>query len=324
MGTITCRLAPLASALLLTGSTALAQQSSGAVAEALFHDARTLMASGDLNAACPKFAESNRIDPKIGTLMNLALCHEKSGHSASAWAEYTQAASLAQRASQPDREKVALARAAELEPTLSRVVIDADAASGIAVVLDDQPIGSAAYRTPIPVDPGSHVLHATASGMRPFEQSFRVDQGGSVTRLKVPPLEPAPASGPEPSAAAEIGASSAPAASSTRRTVGFVVGGAGVLLAGFGAYFGAKAFSDKNAAENNCYASSCTPAGSDATNAMKTDETLSTIGVAAGVAAAGVGLVLILWKPSEKAPAATAVRVGLQVAPRGFQARISW
>ena len=96
------------------------------------------------------------------------------------------------------------------------------------------------------------------------------------------------------------------------------------MLAGFGAYFGAKAFADKNTAENNCYATPCSGPGSDATSAMKTDETLSTIGVVAGIAAAGVGLALILWNPSEKAPAATAVRVGLEVAPRGFQARVSW
>jgi hypothetical protein len=323
MVTVARRLTPLACGLLLTSSAAFAQQIS-AVAEALFHDGRTLMAAGDLKAACPKFAESNRIDPKIGTLMNLALCHEKSGLTASAWAEYTQAATLAQRAGQPDREKVGLAHAAELEPTLSRVVIEADAASGVAVVLDDQPVGPAVYRTPIPVDPGAHVLHATASGMRPFEQSFKVEQGGSVTRLKVPPLEPAPASGPEPAAGGEAAAAPAPA-SSTRRTVGFIVGGAGVVLAGVGAYFGAKAFSDKNDAENNCYtAGGCKSAGNDAKSAMSTDETLSTIGVVAGLAAAGVGLTLILWQPSERAQAGTSVKVGVNVIPRGLEARISW
>jgi hypothetical protein len=161
--------------------------------------------------------------------------------------------------------------------------------------------------------------------MRPFEQSFKVDQGGSVTRLKVPPLEPAPASAPEPATGGETTAPAPAPASSTRRTVGFIVGGAGVVLAGVGAYFGAKAFSDKNDAENSCYAAGgCVAAGNDAKSAMSTDETLSTIGVVAGLAAAGLGLTLILWQPSDKAQAGTSMKVGVNVAPRGLQARISW
>jgi hypothetical protein len=314
---------PVVCSLWLTSSVALAQQSSGAMAEALFRDGRALMAAGDLGAACPKFAESNRIDPKLGTLMNLALCHEKSGRSASAWAEYTDAATLAQRAGQSEREEVARARAAELEPTLPHVVIDADPKSG-AVALDDQPIGPAAYRTPIPVDPGPHVLRATATGMTPFEQSFSVAQAASTT-LKVPALEPVPARGPEaPHASEEASAPAAPTASSMQRTVGFVVGGAGVVLAGLGAYFGARAFSDKNAAENGCGATFCTAAGNDATNAMKTDETLSTIGVIAGIAAVGVGISFVLWSPGERSASPSAGHVSFDVAPRGLRARVSW
>ena len=310
-------------ALLLTSFAARAQESNGALGEALFREGRTLMAAGDVNAACPKFAESNRIDPKLGTLMNLALCHEKIGRSASAWAEYTQAASLAQRAGQSDREKVALARAAELESALSHVVIDADPKAGASVTLDDQPVGPAAYGTRIPINPGKHVLHATAAGMTPFEQSFRVEQGAPVTTLKVPALEPAPR-GPEPQPAPEAPGTAAPTTSSGARTVGFVVGGAGIVLAGLGAYFGARAFSDKNAAENGCGATFCTPAGNDATSSMKTDEMLSTIGVVAGVVAVGAGLSLVLWNPGEKTAATGSARVSLDVAPRGLRARISW
>jgi hypothetical protein len=58
----------------------------------------------------PKFEESNRVDPKLGTLMNLALCHEKEGLGASAWAGYARAASLAARAGQSGREGRARAR----------------------------------------------------------------------------------------------------------------------------------------------------------------------------------------------------------------------
>ncbi|HLK39114.1 MAG TPA: hypothetical protein VKU41_20270, partial [Polyangiaceae bacterium] len=186
---------PFMCVVFATSSVAGAQENTGTVAEALFRSGRSLMAQGDLPAACAKFAESHRIDPKLGTLMNLALCHEKSGRTASAWAEYLQAGSLAERAGQSDRARVAREHAAGLEPKLLHVVIDADAKSDAAVTLDDQPIGPAAYRTALPVDPGDHVLRATAPGKAPWELSIHVAQGDADPTLKVPALETSTTSG---------------------------------------------------------------------------------------------------------------------------------
>jgi serine/threonine-protein kinase len=51
--------------------------SNKAAAEALFSEGRTLAASGRCVEAIPKFQGSQKLDPGIGTLLNLAECYEQ-------------------------------------------------------------------------------------------------------------------------------------------------------------------------------------------------------------------------------------------------------
>ena len=92
-----------------------------ATAEALFQEAKKLKAAEEYDAACPKFAASQKLDPALGTLLNLADCHEQQGLTASAWAEFLEAATLARRAGQAERAKVAKERATALEGRLTRL-----------------------------------------------------------------------------------------------------------------------------------------------------------------------------------------------------------
>src|SRR5262245_66553544 len=88
-------------------SSAHAQTSDKAVAEALFADARVLMSEHRYAEACAKFEESQALEPKLGTLLNMAACHEAIGRTASAWAEFTEGHSWAERVNQLDRASFA-------------------------------------------------------------------------------------------------------------------------------------------------------------------------------------------------------------------------
>src|SRR4051794_33573309 len=93
------------------------------IAQSLFDDGRVLMDAGRFAEACPKFAESQRLEPAAGTLLNLALCHEHEGKTATAWTEFRDALSLAMAAQRKDRQELAELHIATLGPKLTRLSV---------------------------------------------------------------------------------------------------------------------------------------------------------------------------------------------------------
>src|SRR4051794_36073101 len=68
--------------IVATGSTRASHAEGAGAAEVMFAEGRRAMKQGDYATACAKFAESQRLEPGGGTLMNLAACHEKQGKTA--------------------------------------------------------------------------------------------------------------------------------------------------------------------------------------------------------------------------------------------------
>jgi hypothetical protein len=188
-------------------SPALAQAGDAALAESLFREGKRLSAEHKYDEACPKFAESYKIDHGLGTLLNLATCHESEGKPASAWAEFSEASSQAKRQGDADRAQLADDHMRALEPKLAHLSIGVAPGAGVpglVIKFDSNEVSSAALGVQFPVDPGKHLLEAAAPGKQPYAQSIDTPAAASVLAVTVPVLQDAPGGAAAPVAAPPI------------------------------------------------------------------------------------------------------------------------
>lgn len=292
----------LAGALFASASPAFAQ-SNTALAESLFKEGKTLLTAKNYEAACPKFAESAKLDPASGTFYALGLCYEGQGKNASAWSAYLDAALAARKDGNADREKNANKKAGEIEkkvPHVSFVVAAATSSlKGLELSVDGQVLAPASWSS-APLDGGEHKIAVKAVGKTPYEASFTVKPPPDKNEVSVPELVDAPVdvvppgggSGPAP----EEGSSGA-----GMRIAGFTLLGVGVVSVGLGAVFGAMALSKASDVKKVCSLQSCTdPAAVDKNESAKTFADVSTITIVAGAVLAAGGLVLVLVAPKSK------------------------
>jgi hypothetical protein len=267
-------------------------QDNKAAAESLFQTGKQLMEQERYAEACPKFVESQRLDPSVGTMLNLARCHQQLGKTASAWAEYKEAAILARTAGQTDRETAANELADKLEPKLSKLQIDAPGEIPALVVKRDGTVmGSAALGTSIAVDPGEHLIEASAPGHAPWSAKVQIGKEGDRQMVRIPVLGKLP------------GSASGDRRSSTLRTAGFVTGAVGLAALGTGAVLGILAAGDASTAENDsrlCPNKQCTPEGEKTIEGAKTKALVSTIAIPVGAAALGAGVVMLIVSRTSK------------------------
>ena len=296
------RRAGLLLALALVPASARAQTTDEvrARADALFREGQDLLTAGQIPTACARLEESQRLDPKLGRLLNVAYCHEKLGKVATAWNEYNQAAALALQTKQAEREVFARKQASELAQRLSFVQLDMTAAPEVSqVMIDGTSLTRDQWRVPFPVDPGDHALTLAGAGHQARTQTVTVSTAGT-TRVRIEPLE-AEASTPPPAAPQpELHAEAPPAQAVTQdqphgsRLPGWIVGGVGVAALGVGAAFGVRAIALKSDADPQCPNRQCSPSGLANIQDAKSAATLSTIGLAVGAVGVGVGTWLVL------------------------------
>jgi hypothetical protein len=302
----------------------LAQSTDRALAEQLFREGQSLVEAKRYAEACPKFAESQRLDPGTGTLLNLASCHQSQGKLASAWTEYSTVVTLAQRDNRPDRVAYAEERLKEIEPKLSRLTLELSQGgdvAGLVIKLDGAVVGRAALGVAVPVDPGTHNVETAAPGKTPWQTTVEISDGPSTKSVVIPALVDAPeaagagaVSGAPPDAGAED-------PGKTQRLIAYTLGGAGVIGLGIGTAFGLSAISkNKESKSEGCEANQCTPAAAAIREDAQSAGNASTIAFIAGGALLAAGVVVYFTAPSAPSERAVAARVVLgpgSVAVRG-------
>jgi hypothetical protein len=309
-------------------------------AQSLFDEAKRLMQDGRVAESCAKLEESLRLYPASGTLLNLALCHERSGKTGSAYTEFNESLARATRDRRPEREQTARAHLAALAPRLARLTVTVAASAdvdGLEVTLDGVPWRKPSWGVATIVDPGEHVVVATAPGRASWTGRVTVHPPdasghGEHPAIEVPPLAPEHAA-PPPVAAppAPTGAPVAPSpaqaapspsdvgahAGSGQRTLGAGLAIAGLAGVATGVVLGLLAQGKWSAAKTDCPNALCPDASTQARDSGAGGlADAATVGLVAGGVAFAAGAVLFLTAPS--APA----RVGLSLGPGGASAAV--
>ncbi len=276
-----------------------------AAAEVLFQDAVRLMKSGEFSEACPKLARSQEIDPAVGTLLYLAECYEKTDRPASAWATYRSAQSAALNVGQAPRAEIAKKRADALEPNLPRLRVDVAQpdAAGLEVELDGAVLVPASWGVAVPMDPGEYELSARAPGHKPWAGKVVVSSGTET--IEVPALEQAapPPAVVRPKRKEPVAIDATVSDGSTQRTLGYVVGGVGIVGIAAGTVFGLRANSKREDSKAFCLPeddTQCYPEGVALHDEAKKAALYSTVGFVGGGAAVVGGALLVLLAPSSK------------------------
>lgn len=308
-------------ALAATSPSAAAKEGSEKEAQALFDDGLKLMNKKRYAEACESFAKSQELDPGMGTLYRLAECYEKLGRLASAYEHFMEVANTAAEANKADRALVAKNRALALEPRVAKLTIDLSpevaSIKGLDVRRDGKPVDRALWGSPIPVDPGDHVVTVHAPRKKTWEGKVWAQDSAKLL-VSVAALEDAaPAGGKRGSR------SKAPA------IVMGTVGGVGVVLGATFLALRAVSISDAEGLHDKIRKKDGTCVGggsgdfvsdcrslSSATSAGDTFGTGSIVGFAVGGAAL-IGMVTYLAWPSGGSGRSSsgALVEGVRVAP---------
>jgi hypothetical protein len=264
-------------------------------AERLFREGRAAMEAGDPTRACPKFAESEKLDPAPGTLLSLADCEERVRSFVKAREHYLLAASGFPK--KDARRAFAAGRAQTLEKRIAHVTLrlPADAPTEATVRSGESIVPRAELGTSIATDPGDLVVKVSAPGRKDSTLTITLAEGETkdvaceLGPLDAPSARDAAGANPSPLATGGgVGDASEP--NDPRRTVAYVLLGVGAASLVVGGVTGILAVSKAGTVKDHCDASNqCDQEGVDAASSGRFLSPLSTVTVIAGAVLVGAG-----------------------------------
>jgi hypothetical protein len=152
--------------LVVLCSATFAQGREPTAPERLFMQGRQAAKDGNHEKALELFRQSHALEPAPGTLLNIADCEERLGRLVEARKHYGEL--LTELPATDERRRIAAQHANEIDvrsPRL-RVGVARSAPEGTTVTLDGAPIATDQAGEALPVDPGRHVVIATAPGRK--------------------------------------------------------------------------------------------------------------------------------------------------------------
>lgn len=312
-----------------------AQTRDPATADALFREARSLMKQGDHASACPKLADSQRLDPAAGTAINLGDCLEKLGKLADALQSYREALDILQSGDKRIDPLNAQIAATERRAPKLTIKLSRSAPAGTTVSRDGVVLGGGALTTALPVNVGEHQVIVTAPGHADRRYAVTLAEGEAKTLdvevgapVAVPNVEVSRP--PQQERSTPVSDKGEPAGGSgTQRTLGWVLTGAGVLGLGLGVVELFRWQAADKRVQDQCDATStglaCANPGKarEDLDAAKRDATISNVALGVGGLAVVSGVVLLMTAP-EKRRGSVRVRAGVARGAVGFAAEGTW
>ncbi|HWO20953.1 MAG TPA: tetratricopeptide repeat protein [Kofleriaceae bacterium] len=286
-------------------------------ADALFHRGREQMKRGKIAEACKAFEQSQNLEPKVTTLLNLAGCFEKLGRLATAQALFLQAERQTQAKSDDTMaqlHKVARDRAAKLQPRVSTLTLrvpDERNLARLEILRDDARVSTELWNRAIPIDGGTYTIVARAIGAEAWSTQVIVAAEADAKIVEVPELQPLPRK-PDVSPAMPV----RPAIEGGQRgglglPISMSVGAAALL----GGAFGFSLWSDRTYGEAK--AETMDQARRDSLEGSSNRKRYAAEGlVVAGAGCAVVAVWLFIRQRGGQTETAAA-RTGLRVAPTG-------
>lgn len=180
--------------LLLSEVASADAQPVGAQADVLFREGRNLMADGKIPEACVAFEQSQKLDPAVTTLINLAACRERLGQLATAWELLREAERQAQSANDEAATQlhiIALERAAKLELRVSRLTIrvpDQSKFNQLEILCNEEHVPDEKWNRARPVDGGVYKIVARAPGMKEWSTLVTLKSTTDTQTVDIPNL----------------------------------------------------------------------------------------------------------------------------------------